>query len=122
MNAQEVGERLVSLCREGKNEEAIAELYADGIVSVEATDPPEGERQVEGLDAVKAKGAWWRENNEVHGAVVNGPFAHGSDRFAVHFRYDVTWKPQDQRYTMEEVGVYTVADGKVVREEFFYSM
>ena len=122
MSLQEMGERLVSLCRAGKNMEAIDELYADDIVSVEAMDPPEGERTSTGIEAVKAKNTWWRENNEVHGATANGPFAHGLDRFAVHFKYDLTWKPQDQRYTMEEVAIYTVMNGKIVKEEFFYSM
>jgi hypothetical protein len=28
----------------------------------------------------------------------------------------------DMRFTMEEIGVYQVADDKVVREEFFYAM
>ena len=35
---------------------------------------------------------------------------------------DVTSKPQQKRFTMEEVAVYRVADGKVVYEEFFYKL
>jgi ketosteroid isomerase-like protein len=44
------------------------------------------------------------------------------DRFAVRFTYDVTNKGSGQRFTMDEVGLFTVKDGKIVREEFFYSM
>ena len=122
MTLQEIGERLVSLCREGKNMDAIEELYADDVVSVEAMDPPEGDRTSHGLEAVRAKNTWWADQHEVHGGEANGPFRHEDDRFAVHFKYDVTWKPDGTRYVMEEVAVYTVADGKIVREEFFYSM
>ena len=60
-------------------------------------------------------------NHEIHGASVRGPFPHG-DRFCVLFEYDVTFKPEGKRFKMEEVAHYTVHDGKVVREEFFYAM
>ncbi|RYD90008.1 MAG: nuclear transport factor 2 family protein, partial [Sphingobacteriales bacterium] len=38
MNTQEVADRLVALCKEGKNIQAVKELYADDVVSLE----PEG--------------------------------------------------------------------------------
>jgi len=47
---------------------------------------------------------------------VAGPY------FSVIFKLDVTFKPQSKRFTMEEVAVYKVVDGKIVYEEFFYSM
>ena len=31
-------------------------------------------------------------------------------------------KPTGQRFQMEEAGLYTVKDGAIVREEFFYAM
>ena len=40
MNTQEVANRLVQLCREGKNVEAINELYHDHIVSHEPKGTP----------------------------------------------------------------------------------
>ena len=68
-----------------------------------------------------AKGQWWTENHEVHSVNVEGPLVAGS-HFAVTFKMDVTFKPASRRFTMEEIGVYKVADGKIVYEEFFYSM
>ena len=44
----------------------------------------------------------------------------GEDRFALIFDMDVTNRETGQRMQMREVGLYTVADGKIVREEFFY--
>ncbi len=123
MDAMAVGERLVSLCREGKNMDAINELYADDVVSVEAMEPPAGgDRTSQGIDAIRGKNQWWNENHEVHDASVRGPYPHGDDRFCALYEYEVTFKPAGQRFKMEEVAHYTVKDGKVVREEFFYTM
>jgi hypothetical protein len=49
------------------------------------------------------------------------PYPHG-DRFMLYFKYDVTPKQAGQRITIEETGLYTVQHGKIVKEEFFYSM
>jgi hypothetical protein len=35
---------------------------------------------------------------------------------------DVTFKGSGQRMQLDEVGLYTVKDGRIVREEFFYAM
>ncbi len=121
MTTQEVAATLVRLCSEGKFLEATESLYSSDIVSMEAGAPPGGSRESKGLEAVKAKGDWWTANHEVHSVKVEGPLVAGS-HFAVTFKLDVTFKPQSKRFTMEEVAVYKVADGKIVYEEFFYNM
>ena len=121
-NANTIGEKLVALCKEGQNAAAIQELYADDCESIEAAAGPGAEREMKGKEAILGKNAWWTENHEVHASSVKGPFPHGEDKFAVLFDYDVTFKPESRRMQMEEVGVYRVANGKVVREEFFYKM
>jgi hypothetical protein len=121
MTTQEVADELVQMCRQGQFREAVAKLYAEDIVSVEAVAPPGGSREVKGLEAVKAKGDWWVANHEVHSSTVEGPLVAGS-HFCATFIMDVTFKPQNQRFHMEEVGVYKVLNGKVVYEEFFYAM
>lgn len=35
--------------------------------------------------------------------------------------YETTFKPTGQRIGMREMALYTVKDGKIVREEFFYN-
>lgn len=121
MTTKEVADALVKLCSQGKFGEAVNTLYSTDIVSMEAGAPPGQSRETKGLDAVKAKGEWWVANHEVHSAAVEGPLVAGS-HFAVVFKLDVTFKPESKRFQMEEVGVYKVADGKVVYEEFFYNM
>ena len=120
----EVGKKLVELCREGKYEEAMSSLYSDDIVSREAFGSPAMPQQMEGLDAIKKKGEWWQQNHEIHSQQIAGPFPNG-DRFIVRFTYEVTPKTgpmAGNRITMDEAGLYTVKDGKVTHEEFFYSM
>ena len=55
------------------------------------------------------------------GFAAPSPYPH-DDRFAVRFLYDITNKPSGKRMTMDEVGVFTVANDKIVKEEFFYAM
>ncbi len=121
MTTNEVAQTLTKLCSEGKFHEATKTLYADNIVSMEAAAPPGGSRESRGLAAVIAKGEWWAENHEVHSASVEGPLVAGS-HFTVTFKMDVTFKPQNRRFTMEEIAVYKVANGKVIYEEFFYDV
>jgi ketosteroid isomerase-like protein len=121
MTTQEVADKLFKLCSEGKFHEAMEALYSPDIVSMEAGAPPGQSREAKGIAAVGAKGEWWTANHEVHSAKVGGPIVAGA-HFAVTFKLDVTFKPQNRRFTMEEVAVYKVADGKVVYEEFFYNM
>jgi SnoaL-like protein len=120
MNAFEVGKKLVELCKQGKNHEAMETLYSPDIVTVEAMDMPNMPREMRGLQAVLAKSKWWEENNIVHSAEVEGPWPNGN-QFIVRFKYDITSKPQgNKRVQMDEMGLYTVENGKVVREQFFY--
>jgi ketosteroid isomerase-like protein len=119
MNADEVAKKYVAMCKEGKNEECLDELFTKDAVSVEAGGPPGMDRTSKGVDAIKAKGKWWIDNHTVHKAEVFGPYPH-DNRFAVRFVYDITNKPSGKRFTMDEIGLFTVDNGKITREEFFY--
>jgi hypothetical protein len=119
MTANEIAKKYVGLCKEGRNEECLDTLFATDCVSVEAATPPGGDRTAKGLEAIRGKSKWWTENHTVHKAEVFGPYPH-DDRFAVRFLYDITNKPSGKRFTMDEVGLFTVVNGKITREEFFY--
>jgi hypothetical protein len=121
MNTMEIGTKLVELCRAGKDREAQDTLYAANAVSVEAATMPGMDRAVSGLAAIRGKGEWWYNNHELHSLKVSGPFPH-DDRFIVIFEMDVTNKPSGQRIQMQEAALYTIAGGKIVKEEFFYPM
>ena len=121
MTTMEIGKELIALCTQGKNQEAIDRLYSPNIESVEPVAMPGMEQTQRGIEKIKGKNQWWTDNHDVHGSVAEGPFPHGN-RFIVRFKYDVTPKHMGKRITMDETGLYTVQDGKIVKEEFFYSM
>ncbi len=117
MNTEEVAKKLVEFCRKGEWRKALDDLYAKDIVSVEAHAMENMPAEMHGLDQVRGKTDWWEKNMEVHNAKVSGPFV-ARDTFVVQFDIDVTDKASKKRMQMSEVGIYTVKDGKVSREEF----
>lgn len=121
MTAMDIGKELVALCRQGKSMDAIAQLYSPGIESVEAMANPHIGQVQKGIEAVKRKNQWWVENHQIHNVEMNGPFPNG-DQFIIHFTYEVTPKQTGQRMTMSEMGLYTVQQGKITKEVFFYTM
>ena len=117
MSTQEVAEKVVELVRQQAWYKALDTLYDKDIVSVEAS-ASEGESvEKRGIDQVRGKIDWWLNAMEVHSFTAKGPFvAH--DRFVVQYEADVSEKDSKKRFQLSEVGVYTVKNGKIVREEF----
>ena len=117
MNTEEVARKVVELTRKQSWKEALESLYSKDIVSVEARANESGSPETRGIDGVRDKVDWWLDSMETHSVKVHGPFvAH--DRFVVQYDIDVTDKNSKKRMQISEVGVYTVKDGKIVREEF----
>jgi hypothetical protein len=117
MNTEEVANKLVELCREGEFRQAMESLYAKDIVSVEAHEMENMPAEMRGIDQVRGKTDWWEKNMEVHSAKIGGPFV-ARDTFVVQFDIDATDKSSKERMQLSEVGIYTVKDGKVAREDF----
>lgn len=59
MNTMKIARKLVELCKQGKNMEALDTLFAEDMVSVEAVAMPGMEQEAKGLTAVKKKNEWW---------------------------------------------------------------
>ena len=117
MNTEEVAQKVVELVRKQAWHEALDTLYDKDIVSVEARASDGDSPEKRGIDQVRGKTDWWVNAMEVHSFKANGPFvAH--DRFVVQYDADVTDKSSKKRMQLSEVGVYTVKNGKIVREEF----
>lgn len=119
MDLKTMADTLVEACRTQGEADLLTNHYHPDAVSVEAADFSGMGRETQGLDGIRGKHAWWEENFEFHGGEVGGPFLHGDDKFAVTFTMDATHKASGERTAMTEVAIYTVADGKIVREEFF---
>ena len=116
----EIAKKYFALVKEHEHEKCLKELFAKDAVSVEPNAGPGMDRTAKGVEAIAAKSKWWADNHTIHKAEVFGPYPH-DDRFAVRFVYDITHKPSGKRMTLDEVGLFTIENGKITREEFFYS-
>jgi hypothetical protein len=110
-----VGQQFVEWCNQLKNFDVMEKMYAPDIVSVEG----DGKETV-GHGPVIQKSRVWQGNNTIHSEKVTGPYFNGTDQFAVVITVEVTQKATGRRVLLEEVGVYTVKDDKITREQFFY--
>lgn len=118
MTTQEVANKLVEYCRESKTELAYQELYSPNIISIE----PAGAQmeKAEGMEAVLQKGQIWEGMiQEYHSTTVGDPIVVGN-HFSLPMSMEVTYKGALSPSIMEEICVYEVKDGRIVKEQFFY--
>ena len=115
MSLNTVAGKFVELCNQDKNFDVMRTMYAPDIVSVEGDGA-----QTAGQTPAIRKSEAWGSNNDIHSEKVRGPFFNGPDQFAVHFTFEVTPKATGRPVTLEEVGVYTVKDDQITREQFYY--
>lgn len=118
MTTQEVADRFQELALIGQWEKIVDELYADDVISIE----PENQSNlptVKGLEAVKQKADMFHQMIEaMHGAYSTPPVVAGNF-FTCTMGMDITMKGVG-RINLDEVAVYEVRDGKIVREQFFF--
>ena len=118
MTTTDVANRFNELSSLGQWDQIQNELFADNAVSIEPANSP-GMKTVEGIEAIRQKGKQFGEMvEEMHGGYSNQPQIAGN-HFAVAMGMDVTMKGQG-RMKMDEIAVYEVKDGKIVKEQFFY--
>ena len=117
MTTQQVADRLVALCRTGQIFQAQEELYGDNILCLE----PEHSHapRTEGKQAVVAKGKMFAGMiEERHDGSFSDPLVMGR-HFSVSMMLDATMAGGG-RQKLEEICLYEVNDGKIVKEQFFY--
>ena len=117
-STQQIANRLVELGRQGQIAEIQKELFSDEIISIE----PMGENPIaKGMAAIIEKGKQFEASlEEVHGSEITEPVVMGN-WFSIGWSFDATMKGRG-RQKMEEICVYQVKDGKIVSEQFFFSM
>lgn len=120
MTTKEVADRLVSLCREGKIEDAQNELFANDAVSIEPNESM-GPKEVKGLDAIKKKSETFNSMMEnFYGATISDPVVAGKF-FSLAWEMDAQMKGHP-RMMMQEICLYKVENDKIISEQFFFSM
>ena len=117
MTTQEVANRLIELCRNGKVLEAQQELFADDVTSHEAAHSPTP--PAIGKEAALAKGKHFASLIEEHFSGSFGDPIVGRDYFSFVCKLDATLKGMG-RMNWDEICVFGVKDGKIISEQFFY--
>lgn len=113
----EIGGAVASMLRSGTKERDIWDAWWDDdrIISIEG----DGSTWT-GRKALESKMEAWEAENEVTSFDIKGPFV-GATGFAMHYEVGLKNRKTGDAMNMTEVAVYTVENGKVVREEFMYS-
>lgn len=120
MSVRTVAAKFMDLCRRGKHFEFMHTFYAPEMISVEGNGV-----ETVGKAAVIRKSEIFQGSNTIESQDLRGPFFCGdadstSGRFAVYTAIEFTPRAGGARAKHEEVGLYTVENDVVTREEFFY--
>jgi len=120
MSVRTIAEKYMELCRGGKHFDFMRAFYGPDMVSVEGDG-----REFVGKEKVIHKSEVFQGANTIHSQDLRGPFFcgdadAGSGRFGVYAAIEFSPKSGGDRERHEEVGVYTVKNGVVTREEFYY--
>ena len=117
----DVAKGCIALWNAGNHPEAYRRFYAEDAVKVEPTSLGDYGNEIHGRDALIA------HEDMIQGdiAIVNevmiseGPFI-GASGFSVIIKSDFTLNDSGIRFIFREVGIFTVVDGKITREEYLY--
>lgn len=120
MSVRTIAAKFMELCNTGKHFEFMRTFYAPEMVSVEADG-----KEFVGKEPVIKKSEVFQGNNTFHSQQILGPFFLGdanasSGKFAVYIALEFSPKAGGKKVRHEEVGIYTVKNDIVTREEFFY--
>jgi hypothetical protein len=118
MTTQEVANRLAELFKENKWEQAQDELFSNDCESIEPAHS-QGLQTAIGKAAIKQKAVDFNSMvEEMHGGWVSDLIV-GGNYISCAMGMEATMKGMG-RSKMEEICVYEVKDGKIVKEQFFY--
>ncbi|MEM0983681.1 MAG: nuclear transport factor 2 family protein [Planctomycetota bacterium] len=111
----DLGQAIVDHINSGAGDDAPlwAKHYHPEFESVEADGMTH-----KGLDEIQKKHHEFYDKVQLHSCKADGPYC-GPTGFTVRYTMDIESKDgQWPRMEMNEIGMYTVKDGKIVREEF----
>ncbi|NEZ03535.1 nuclear transport factor 2 family protein [Wenzhouxiangella sp. XN201] len=114
----EVAADFTGLWLAGEFRAAGEKYWAEDIVSVEPRALPDGTgAECRGIEALRKKNLRWCSTHGIEDLSIDGPFVTG-DHFALFV--DMLIAHAGQRTPHSEIAVFTVRDGRIVEERFFY--
>lgn len=120
MTTQEIANRLVELCRANQEQQAIEELYAENYVSLE----PKGAS----MESTTGRAEHQEKGKNFEAMIANMNAVTWTDPivaenfFTVGLYMNVDMTNGARDVNMDEICVYQVQDGKIVQEQFFYTV
>jgi ketosteroid isomerase-like protein len=109
---RELAQRIVDLTLKHDDEGCLA-LYAPNVESIEA-----GQAPMVGIEAIKQKFAGWRAMAPESTWRARNVCVEGNT-IVIEWSGDVTFATGKQA-TLNEVAIHEIADGRIVRERFYY--
>jgi hypothetical protein len=117
MTTQQVADRFYELSQQNAYDKILDELYSKDAKSIEPNE--EMFTNADGIEAIKQKSKQFGDMiAEMHGGYCSAPLVAGNF-FTCTMGMDVTMKGQP-RMNIDEVAVYEVKDGKIIKEQFFF--
>ena len=121
MKTNQIAKQLVAYCRQGNWNEAYDKLYAEKIISIEPYSTPFFEKETIGLNAVREKADVFQNMIEkLNSLEVSDPLIAGN-----YLTFTITIdaiRKNIGRVVSPEICVYTVANGLIIKEQFFYDL
>jgi SnoaL-like domain len=117
-SAADVAEEYVALLRQGRFADTL-DLASDELVRVAPIETGGVPVELRGLSEIMENSRRLNAGIEIHRIQVDGPFV-AAGRFALRIAFDETDVATGERTTIVKMSLFTVADGKIVREEVYY--
>ena len=115
----DIARDFTALLRAGEYQ-AAARYWASDITSVEPAELPGGIPAVaSGLTAVQHKSEAWFGRGRIDDLSIDGPFVTG-DQFALFLDMMIVDRSSGERQPFTEIALYTVRDGQISEERYFY--
>lgn len=119
MTTKEVAQRYYELIQMHKYEQIQDELYAPNAISVEPKNDSSLPLIVEGIEALRQKeGLFFSQVEEMFGGYMSETVA-STFYFSMMTGMDVKMKGKERKIK-EQICVFEVRNGKIVKEQFFY--
>ena len=119
MTTEQVAKRYYELIQQNEYEQIQKELYSPNIVSIEPENDTNLPLVVNGMEEYGRKeGIFYSNVEEMHGGYMSEPVV-STFFFSMMMGMDVTMKVK-KRKKKDQIAVFEVRDGKIVREQFFY--
>jgi SnoaL-like domain len=119
-SVKDVARDFTTLLRQGQFEVARERFWADDIKSIEPHDLPDGSVAINtGIDAARTNNARGLGAPHLHDLSIDGPFVTG-DQFALFLDMIIASRADGQGTPFTEIAVFTVRDGRISEERYFY--